>query len=86
MPNVLSKRYLIDYFMFAIQDLGMMSTRVEDSKEYSCEETWTNKSDMYLVPDYLMLCKLKLLHLKKVSHSMVLKRVMEGVRFGFIYT
>ena len=35
------------FFVFAILDLGMMSPRVEDRKEYVCEETLTNKSDMY---------------------------------------
>jgi len=35
------------FFVFAILDLEMMSPRVEDRKEYVCEETLTNKSDMY---------------------------------------
>ena len=34
------------FFVFAILDLGMMSPRVEDHKEYVCEETLTNKSDI----------------------------------------
>ena len=34
------------FFVFAILNLGMMSPWVEDRKEYVCEETLTNKSDM----------------------------------------
>jgi len=35
------------FFVFAILDLRMMSPD-EDRKEYVCEETLTNKSNMYI--------------------------------------
>jgi len=60
----------------------MMYPLVEDCKEYLCEVTLTNKFDTVciLVPDYLMLCKLKLLYM--IFQSVFKSESSKGIKKG----